>query len=84
MASEAKVQSDTDSNLYNSTQSSSLLNFQDEQDFMAEEELASNLILADFSSPKNSCMYSNSGFFDMADLPTLSNTPVDDANESID
>jgi hypothetical protein len=52
---------------------------------MAEEELASNLILASFSSPtKNSCEYSNIGFFDMNNLPTESNTPCDDANESID
>ncbi len=74
---------DNYSNYCASTASQSLATIQDDAEFYAEEELASNLVLADFSSPKNS-YGSSMGFLDLSNLPTLSNTPNDDANEQID
>lgn len=74
----------SESILYNSTQSSVYLNLEEDDEYLAEEELAAALVMADFSSPEKSDEYSNMiGFFDMSNMPTLANTPID-VNENID
>lgn len=52
---------------------------------MTEEELAQELIFAKISSPRNDGKYSSSiCFFDNCSIPTQSNTPIDEMNESIE